>query len=117
MTYPTADKRVAVFYVKDGRFLARFRVSEPDAADSGLRGLVQGQLSEQEPAPELDLAQTNVLLRWIFQHAGEPALTPVSPTAHPEAIAGMVVDAVRRHFEAVGRPERDAGDAAPAPVF
>ena len=109
MTYPTGEGSLAVFLVQDGRFLARFRISPQEAETTSLRALVEAHLSAQGAPAALDLSQTNVLLRWIFQHAGEPSLAPVPPSSSPEGVSGMIVEAVRRHFSGRGRTagERD----------
>jgi hypothetical protein len=99
MTYPTGEGSLAVFLVQDGRFLARFRISPQEAETTSLRALVEAHLSAQGAPAALDLAQTNVLLRWIFQHAGESSLAPVPPSSSPEAVSGMIVEAVRRQFQ------------------
>jgi hypothetical protein len=113
MSYPTGDGSLAVFLVQDGRFLARFRISPEEAPTTSLRALVEAHLSAQGAPAALDLSQTNVLLRWIFQHTGEPSLVPVPPASAPEAVSGLVVEAVRRHFLP---PSPPAPPAAPARV-
>jgi hypothetical protein len=102
MTYRTADGRLAVFYVHEGRPLARFRVSAEEAAGPGLGALVEAQLSAQGARPELSLEETNALLRWIYQQAGRPELTPVVDESAPAAVAAAIAGAVRRHFQAAG---------------
>jgi hypothetical protein len=99
MTYPTGEGPLAVFHVQDGRFLARFRIGPAEAESTSLRALVEAHLSAQGAPAALDLSQTNVLLRWIFQHAGEPSLAPVPPSSSSEGVSGMIVEAVRRHFQ------------------
>jgi hypothetical protein len=109
MTYPTGEGSLAVFLVQDGRFLARFRISPQEAETTSLRALVEAHLSAQGAPAALDLSQTNVLLRWIFQHAGEPSLAPVPPSSSPEGVSGMIVEAVRRHFQPPAPPAPDGG--------
>jgi hypothetical protein len=99
MIYPTGEGPLAVFHVQDGRFLARFRIGPAEAESTSLRALVEAHLSAQGAPAALDLSQTNVLLRWIFQHAGEPSLAPVPPSSSSEGVSGMIVEAVRRHFQ------------------
>ncbi|HVG96231.1 MAG TPA: hypothetical protein VNK05_05000, partial [Chloroflexota bacterium] len=115
MTYPTADGRLAVFYVQDGQFLARFRVSADEAAGGGLLPLIEAHLSAQGAPSDLDLAQTNVLLRWIFQHAGDPSLAPVLPEHGPDGLGGVIVERIRQHFIAPGEAPTGAPSEAPAP--
>ncbi|HEX2516522.1 MAG TPA: hypothetical protein VH257_17585, partial [Chloroflexota bacterium] len=99
MTYPTGEGSLAVFHVQDGRFLARFRIGPAEAESTSLRALVEAHLSAQGAPAALDLSQTNVLLRWIFQHAGEPSLAPAPPSSSSEGVSGLIVEAVRRHFQ------------------
>jgi hypothetical protein len=106
MLYPTADGRLAVFHIQDGRLLARFRVSAADAGGTGLLPLVEAYISAQGVPPELDTAQTNVLLRWIFQHHGDPAFSPVEPSAGPGDLAAVIVERIRQHFEAQAKQGR-----------
>ena len=47
------------------------RLARRGRQTTGLRALIEAHLTAQGAPTALDLAQTNVLLRWIFQHAGD----------------------------------------------
>ncbi|HEV2121198.1 MAG TPA: hypothetical protein VGW38_00290, partial [Chloroflexota bacterium] len=74
MVYPDADGQPVAYVVQDGRLVAR-RVLDGDSTDDALAGHVQAW---QAAEPLLDLHQTNILLRWIFQHVGDAEIVPPS---------------------------------------
>ncbi|MGH2352545.1 MAG: exonuclease domain-containing protein [Chloroflexota bacterium] len=99
MAYPTADGSLALFYVQNGRPVARLRISAAEARSPGLLPLVEAHLLAQTAQAELDVDETNVLLRWIFQQSERPEMIPAPAGTAPEGVAGIIVQAARRHHQ------------------
>ncbi|HEX2034849.1 MAG TPA: exonuclease domain-containing protein [Chloroflexota bacterium] len=119
MVYRAAGSGAMLFFVRDGRLVRLARLPAEDAVpaqDDGATPLaiIEDGLQALRAGPAetpLDADQSNILMRWIYRHSGQPQLIPLPPTITAPELAAVVERAL-----ALSRPLEPPYALSPEPT-
>lgn len=108
MAYPSAQGGLSLFFVRDGRLLRRQHVAPGEVTLDRLARWIDEQRAAS-PADPLGEAvsgdATNLVLRWIYRHAGRSELLPVPGDVPARDLAARVLALLPAPGVALGTPD------------
>ncbi|HEY7294675.1 MAG TPA: GIY-YIG nuclease family protein, partial [Dehalococcoidia bacterium] len=118
MGYPAASGGLRLFLLRDGHLLARKTVH---GVGDALAAACLGDPAAAERDNALDADQTNILLRWLHRHLGQPQVLALPASVGPAAVAAFIEEQLARSqpFEEADVEAEivDAGQALGGNVF